>query len=111
MSRLGEGRQRVVGRRQHRQRHDATRDCSESAHEVSTTGTLAPGTRLARGHREPAGHVAQATYDSDSALAMSERLAAEAVILGVGMVGMEGYEIARHVRRRQSQTRLIALTG
>jgi len=33
------------------------------------------------------------------------------VILDIGMAGMDGYQVARQLRRRQAQTRLIALTG
>jgi CheY-like chemotaxis protein len=57
------------------------------------------------------GHVVQVAYDGGSALEASERLAPEVVVLDIGMPGMDGYEVARQLRRRQPQTRLIALTG
>jgi len=57
------------------------------------------------------GHVVQVAYDGDSALETSERLAPDVVVLDIGMPGMDGYELARQLRRRQPQTRLIALTG
>ena len=57
------------------------------------------------------GHVVQVAYDGGSALETSERLAPEVVVLDIGMPGMDGYEVARRLRHRQPQTRLIALTG
>jgi signal transduction histidine kinase len=57
------------------------------------------------------GHVVEVAYDGDSALETSQRLSPEVVILDIGMAGMDGYEVARQLRRGQPQTRLIALTG
>jgi len=57
------------------------------------------------------GHVVEVAYDGRSALEMSERLAPQVVVLDIGMAGMDGYEVARQLRRRQPQARLIALTG
>ena len=57
------------------------------------------------------GHVVQVAYDGGSALEALERLTPQVVVLDIGMAGMDGYEVARQLRRRQPQTRLIALTG
>ena len=57
------------------------------------------------------GHVVQVAYDGASALETSERLAPEVVVLDIGMPGIDGYEVARRLRHRRPQTRLIALTG
>jgi len=57
------------------------------------------------------GHVVQVAYDGHSALEITEHLSPDVVILDIGMAGMDGYQVARQLRRRQAQTRLIALTG
>ena len=57
------------------------------------------------------GHTVQVAYDGDSALKACERLAPDVVVLDIGMPGMDGYEVARRLRRRQPQTRLVALSG
>jgi CheY-like chemotaxis protein len=57
------------------------------------------------------GHAVQVAYDGDSALKACERLAPDVVVLDIGMPGMDGYEVARRLRRRQPQTRLVALSG
>ncbi|HEX2542933.1 MAG TPA: response regulator [Caldimonas sp.] len=57
------------------------------------------------------GHAVHVAYDGGSALETSERLAPDVVVLDIGMPGMDGYEVARQLRRRRPQTRLIALTG
>ena len=57
------------------------------------------------------GHVVQVAYDGDDALEMSERLWPEVAVLDIGMAAIDGYEVARRLRRRQPQIQLIALTG
>ena len=57
------------------------------------------------------GHTVQVAYDGDTALKACERLAPDVVVLDIGMPGMDGYEVARQLRRRQPQTRLVALSG
>jgi CheY-like chemotaxis protein len=51
--------------------------------------------------------------DGPSALALAERFVPDVVILDIGLPGMNGYEVARELRKRPSSRRLelIALTG
>jgi len=51
--------------------------------------------------------------DGPSALAAAERFTPDVVILDIGLPGMNGYDVARELRRRPSPHRLelIALTG
>ncbi len=52
-------------------------------------------------------------YDGPSALAALERVRPIAVVLDLGMAGMDGYEVARRIRRdpRFGKVALIALSG
>ncbi|TZF89861.1 hybrid sensor histidine kinase/response regulator [Cognatilysobacter lacus] len=52
-------------------------------------------------------------YDGSSALDISEAFVPDVVLLDIGMPGMDGYEVARRLRRTAggSEMRLIALTG
>ena len=50
-------------------------------------------------------------YDGASALDIYESLQPTAVILDLGMPGMDGCEVARRLRKRDSSAMLIALTG
>lgn len=52
-------------------------------------------------------------YDGRSALLLLDELQPQIVFLDIGMPGMDGYEVARRVRRRQSGDRplLVAVTG
>lgn len=52
-------------------------------------------------------------YDGPSALELGERFRPEAILLDIGMPGMDGYEVARRIRQHPElrKARLIALTG
>ena len=59
------------------------------------------------------GHEAQAAYAGRTALEAALEYQPEVVLLDIGLPDMDGYEVARHLRR-QPQTKdvtLIAMTG
>ena len=60
-----------------------------------------------------AGQDVRAAYDGPSALAHSQEFQPELVFLDIGMPGMDGYEVARRLRRHPGleNARLVALTG
>ena len=62
---------------------------------------------------EADGAVAEIAYDGHSALTKMEKVRPHAVVLDIGMPGMDGYEVAQAIRkdRRFDGIRLIALTG
>ena len=55
----------------------------------------------------------EAVYDGQSAIEAVARRAPHAVVLDIGMPGLDGYEVARQLRERPHfrKTLLIALTG
>ena len=59
------------------------------------------------------GHEAETAYSAHTALEAVERLRPEIVLLDVGLPQLDGYEIARHLRAKNTVPgmRLIALTG
>jgi len=59
------------------------------------------------------GYNVAVAYDGVTALAEESRFQPEVVLLDIGMPGMDGYEVARELRRRESGKPLvlIALTG
>lgn len=59
------------------------------------------------------GHTTCTAFDGHAGLKLIDDFSADAVILDVGLPGLNGYEIARLVRRRTAggKTLLIALTG
>ena len=59
------------------------------------------------------GHEAETAYSAHTALEAVERLQPEIVLLDVGLPQLDGYEIARHLRARNTVPgmRLVALTG
>jgi DNA-binding response OmpR family regulator len=56
---------------------------------------------------------AAAVYDGRAALEVVNKLRPDAILLDIGMPGMDGYEVAKHIRadRRFDGIRIIALTG
>jgi CheY-like chemotaxis protein len=60
---------------------------------------------------EAAGHVVQSAADGLSGVAAAAAFAPDVAVLDIGLPGMNGYELARTLRRRYPDLRLIALTG
>lgn len=62
---------------------------------------------------EIAGHEVRLAYDGSAALALAGEFRPDVIVLDIGLPGMNGYELARHLRGRQETAGalLIALTG
>ena len=62
---------------------------------------------------ELSGHRVTLAHDGTSSLEIAEQVRPEVVVLDIGMPGMDGYEVARELRKRSwgNQLLLIALTG
>ena len=58
-----------------------------------------------------AGHEVHEAKDGESGIEMSQRVRPDVVILDVGLPGLDGYEVARRLKRTQSCPRLVAVTG
>jgi signal transduction histidine kinase/ActR/RegA family two-component response regulator len=60
-----------------------------------------------------AGHEVEVVYDGLEALAAARRVHPEVMVLDIGMPGMNGYDLARALRREpwSARTVIIALTG
>jgi CheY-like chemotaxis protein len=58
------------------------------------------------------GHEVQTVYDGQAALEAVNRFAPEVVFLDIGLPGMDGYTVARRLRKtHQNSLMLVALTG
>jgi signal transduction histidine kinase len=57
------------------------------------------------------GHEVHWARDGSAAMAMSERLAPDVVLLDIGLPGLDGHEIARRLRTASRSSALVALTG
>ena len=60
---------------------------------------------------ERAGHVVEIALDGESAIRVAAEFAPQVAVLDIGLPGMDGYELARRLRRSYPLLRLIALTG
>ena len=62
---------------------------------------------------ELAGHESRIAHDGPSALAMAADFRPHAVLLDIGLPGMNGYDVAAHLRQipELSGVALIAMTG
>jgi CheY-like chemotaxis protein len=62
---------------------------------------------------EALGHDARAVYDGAAALAASRAQPPHVIFVDIGMPGMTGYELARHIRQDAALAKicLVALTG
>jgi CheY-like chemotaxis protein len=57
------------------------------------------------------GHGADVAFNGPSALAMLETRQVDVVFCDIGMPGMNGYDLARHVRAGGGSIKLVALSG
>ena len=57
------------------------------------------------------GHDVRTAYGGEEALEVAQTFPADMVLLDIGLPGMNGYEVARHLRARDTSARLVALTG
>jgi signal transduction histidine kinase/ActR/RegA family two-component response regulator len=62
---------------------------------------------------EIAGHEVESAYDGPSGLALVNTVAPDAIVLDIGLPGMDGYEVAAHLRGESAtkDTFIVALTG
>jgi len=57
------------------------------------------------------GHEAHSVYTASEALVRAADYAPDVILLDIGLPDIDGYEVARRLKDRGSQARLIALTG
>ncbi len=57
------------------------------------------------------GHRISVAHDGETALRMYQELAPDFALLDIGMPGLDGYEVARRIRRIGKPVTLVALTG
>jgi PAS domain S-box-containing protein len=58
------------------------------------------------------GHDTRVAYDGPSALAIADEFRPDVVLLDIGMPGMNGLEVARHLRsRKEHRVKIVAITG
>jgi CheY-like chemotaxis protein len=57
------------------------------------------------------GHVVRVAYTAAAAIEKIEKYSPEVVLLDIGLPDMNGYDLAREIKRRGTQLSLIALTG
>ena len=57
------------------------------------------------------GHRVAVAYDGLEALRLAPALDPHLVVLDIGLPGIDGYEVARRLRRERPRTLLVALTG
>jgi CheY-like chemotaxis protein len=72
--------------------------------EVDTAETLAEVL-------ETLGHAARTAHDGPAALEALTAFDPDVVLLDLGLPGMDGFEVARRLRDRSAQLRIIAVTG
>lgn len=57
------------------------------------------------------GYVTAVAHDGPSALELAAQLHPDAVLLDIGLPGMDGYEVGERLRRDHHDLRMIAVTG
>jgi DNA-binding response OmpR family regulator len=56
-------------------------------------------------------HEVATAFDGDSVAAEAQAFQPDVIILDIGLPGIDGYEVARRLRRAGCTARLIAMTG
>lgn len=57
------------------------------------------------------GHQPAVAYTGSEGLRLAAEIGLDLAILDIGLPGLDGYDVARHLRRSQPETLLVALTG
>jgi PAS domain S-box-containing protein len=57
------------------------------------------------------GHRVEIVYDGESGLEAAERFGPEVVLLDIGLPRLDGYEVARRLRRAHDDLLIVAITG
>jgi PAS domain S-box-containing protein len=57
------------------------------------------------------GHEVHEARDGDAAVDLAIRVEPDLALIDIGLPGIDGYEVARRIRRRIANVRLVALTG
>jgi CheY-like chemotaxis protein len=57
------------------------------------------------------GHTTRTVYGAEAALEVVAGFAPDVVLLDLGLPGMDGFEVARRIRRQHPSIRLVALSG
>jgi CheY-like chemotaxis protein len=60
---------------------------------------------------EVCGHNAKAAYTAEEALALLGSYSPDLIFMDIGLPDMDGYQLARRIRRSHTELILIALTG
>jgi CheY-like chemotaxis protein/anti-sigma regulatory factor (Ser/Thr protein kinase) len=88
-------------------------DCPRQPKRVLIVDDNADGARMLARLLKAVGHAVDVVYDGPSALEFTDSCSPDVVLLDIGLPGMDGYEVARRIRRRHEldRTLLVALTG
>jgi PAS domain S-box-containing protein len=57
------------------------------------------------------GHAVQVAYNGPAAVQAADEFQPEIVVLDIGLPGLNGYEVARHLRQQPRKVTLVAVTG
>lgn len=93
--------------------NDIAADAPSASRRILVVDDHPDGAEMLRMLLELEGHEVAVAHDGVSALETASTFAPSVVILDIGLPGMDGYEVARRMRRDPSMRsmRLIALTG
>ena len=57
------------------------------------------------------GHEVRLASDGPTAINLANEWHADVIFIDIGLPGMDGYEVARQIRKQDSNAKLVALTG